>query len=219
MLPRVAVIDPVLTYSMPAAVTAVTGLDALTQLLEPFVSRRANPLTDALCVQGLERAARGLVRAYRDGGDCAAREDMALASLYGGMALANAGLGAVHGFAGSLGGMLRAPHGAICARLLPFVMEANVRALRQRKPEAAALGRYDEVARILTGAPSAVAADGVVWVHRLCAELGVPRLRDMGLDEAHIEQVVALSQRSSSMKPNPIELTAEELDSILRAAR
>jgi len=219
MLPHVAVIDPQLTYSMPSAVTAVTGLDALTQVLEPFVSRRANPLTDALCVQGLERAARGLRRAYRDGNDCQAREDMAVTSLLGGLALANAGLGAVHGFAGPLGGMLQAPHGAICARLLPFVMEANVRALRHRMPGASALGRYDEAARILTGVPNAVAADGVAWVHGLCVELGVPRLRDIGLAETHIQQVVAKSKRSSSMKPNPVELTAEELDSILRAAR
>ena len=126
MLPRLALLDPELTVTVPPDVTASTGLDALTQVLEPFVSSRANPLTDAVCRDGLTRAARSLRRVYDDGADIDAREDMALVSLYGGMALANAGLGAVHGFAGPLGGMLGAPHGALCARLLPGVITANI---------------------------------------------------------------------------------------------
>ena len=113
MLPRIAVIDPALTYDLPPAVTATTGMDALTQLIEPYVSSRANPLTDGICLQGLRCAVRSLRRAYADGGDRDARRDMAFASLCSGLALANAGLGAVHGFAGPLGGMYDAPHGAI----------------------------------------------------------------------------------------------------------
>ena len=151
MLPRLALVDPELTYSLPAAVTASTGLDALTQLIEPFTSSKANPLTDALCREGMMRAARSLRTAYEDGRDAAAREDMALASLFGGLALANAGLGVVHGFAGPVGGTFHAPHGAVCAAFLPHVMAVNARALRTRQPGSAALARYDEIARILTG--------------------------------------------------------------------
>ena len=141
MLPRLALVDPELTYSLPPAVTASTGLDALTQLIEPFTSSKANPLTDALCREGMMRAARSLRTAYEDGRDAAAREDMALASLFGGLALANAGLGVVHGFAGPVGGMFHAPHGAVCAAFLPHVMAVNARALRARQPGSAALAR------------------------------------------------------------------------------
>jgi len=153
MLPRWAVVDPLLTLSLPPALTASTGLDALTQLIEAFVSNRANPLTDGVCREGLQRAGRSLRRAFENGGDTDAREDMAVASLCSGIALANARLGAVHGFAGPLGGMTNAPHGVICGRLLPYVMHANVRALRDRAIDSPALSRFDEVARILTGKP------------------------------------------------------------------
>jgi alcohol dehydrogenase class IV len=137
MLPRVALVDPVLTHSLPPAVTASTGMDALAQLIEPFVSIKSNPLTDSFCREGMRRAAGSLQRAYEHGGDATAREEMSLASLLGGLALANAGLGAVHGFAGPIGGMFPAPHGAVCARLLPPVMAINVRALRERQGVAA----------------------------------------------------------------------------------
>ncbi|NPV65947.1 MAG: iron-containing alcohol dehydrogenase [Anaerolineae bacterium] len=217
MLPRLAIVDPELTYSLPPEVTASTGLDALTQLVEPFVSHRANPLTDALCREGLGRAARSLRRAVQ-APDPAAREDMALASLFGGLALANAALGAVHGFAGVLGGMFDAPHGAICARLLPFVMEANVRALQTRDPGNPALRRYDEAAHLLTGWLTATAADGVAWVHDLCRDLDVPPLSDYGLTEADFPAVVEGANRASSMKGNPIALTTEELTAILAQA-
>ncbi|MHC4705153.1 MAG: iron-containing alcohol dehydrogenase, partial [Planctomycetota bacterium] len=148
MLPRLAVVDPELTYLMPPSVTASTGLDALTQLIEVYVSNQANPLTDGICREGVIRAGRSLRRAYQDGSDHDAREDMATASLFGGLGLANAKLGAVHGFAGPLGGMFSAPHGVICARILPFVMEINVRALLGREPDSPALVRYDEVGRL-----------------------------------------------------------------------
>src|SRR5690606_6786032 len=123
----------------------------LTQLIEPYVSSRANPLTDGICVEGLPRAARSLRRAVENGRDPAAREDMALASLFGGLALANAGLGVVHGFAGPIGGMFAAPHGAVCAALLPHVMHANLRALQTRAPSHPGIRRYEELARLLTG--------------------------------------------------------------------
>ena len=140
MLPRVALVDPELTYGLPPSITAYTGLDALTQLIEPYVSSRANPLVDALCVEGIGRVAGALRRAYHDGADREARRDMALASLFGGLALANAGLGVVHGFASPLGGSWKAPHGALCAGLLPHGMAANVAALRARMPAASRPG-------------------------------------------------------------------------------
>lgn len=218
LLPRLAVVDPELTYSMPPAVTASTGLDALTQVMEPFVSNQANPLTDTICREGMRRAARALRRAYEDGRDAAAREDMALVSLLGGLALANAKLGAVHGFAGPVGGMFPAPHGVICARFLPHVMEANVRALQARAPDSPALARYDEIARILTGKPTAKAADGVAWVQELCEMLRVPPLSEYGLAEQDFPAVVEKARHASSMKGNPILLTDEELERILREA-
>jgi alcohol dehydrogenase class IV len=218
MLPRVALVDPVLTHTMPPAVTASTGLDALTQVIEPFVSSKRNPLTDGICREGMGRAARSLRRAYQRGDDAEARRDMALASLFGGLALANAALGAVHGFAAPAGGMFSAPHGALCARLLPFVMERNVAALRARSPNSPVLPRFDEVARILTGRPDASAEDGIAWVMGICDELAVPHLSAHGLVEAHFDTLVDKAAAASSMKGNPIELTRDELLEIVQRA-
>jgi alcohol dehydrogenase class IV len=218
MLPRIAVVDPELTYSMPPAVTASTGLDAFTQLLEAFVSKMANPLTDGICREGLSRASRSLERAYLDGHDASAREDMSLASLFGGLALANAKLGAVHGFAGPLGGMFAAPHGALCATLLPHVMEANIQALKSRAPESLSLKRYDEVAEIIIGRSNAGAIDGISWVKELCSTFEIPPLSDYGINEADFSMIVAKSRDASSMKGNPVMLTEEELFQILQKA-
>ncbi len=218
LLPRVALIDPELALGLPPALTASTGLDALTQLIEPYVSSRANPFTDALCVDGIRRVARSLRSAVENGRDLAARTDMALASLYGGLALANAGLGAVHGFAGPLGGMFPAPHGAICAALLPHVTSANLAALRTRLPDPAALTRYDEVARLLTGRANANATDGVAWLHALNADLRIPPLSHYGINAADFPAIVAASLKASSMKANPIALTTDELTTILHRA-
>jgi alcohol dehydrogenase class IV len=218
LLPRVALVDPELAVSLPPAVTASTGLDALTQLIEAYVCARPNPLTDALCVEGLRRAARALQRAVERGDDLAAREDMALAALFSGMALANAGLGAVHGFAAPIGGHFPAPHGAVCAALLPHVMAANLRALRERAPSHSSLARYDEVARLLTGSPTASADQGLEWVARLVRDLNIPPLQQHGVTRAEFEQLIEAAARASSMKANPIALTAEELAGVLEAA-
>jgi alcohol dehydrogenase class IV len=218
MQARVAVVDPELTYDLPPALTASTGLDALTQLIEPFVCNRANPMTDGLCVEGLRRAARSLRIAFSKGQDKEAREDMSVASLFGGLALANAGLGAVHGFAGPIGGSFPAPHGAICAALLPHVMAMNLRALRQRDPNGPALYRYDEVAWWLTGDSQAKADDGVKWVRALVTDLKVSRLGSFGIQQIHIADLVVKAAKASSMKANPIVLTPEELTEILEQA-
>lgn len=218
ILPTVALVDPVLTYTMPPAVTASTGLDAFTQVVECYASIRANPLTDAICCEGITRAARSLQDAYERGDDAAAREDVAIASLFGGLALANSKLGAVHGFAGPLGGMFPAPHGAVCGRLLPFVIEANVRALMERDPESQALRRYDEMGRIVTGSRDATSTDGERWVREVCERLAVPGLATYGITEGDFPAVIEKAARSSSMKGNPIVLTDVELRGILRQA-
>jgi alcohol dehydrogenase class IV len=218
MLPKVALVDPELTYALPPTVTAYTGLDALTQLIEPYVSARANPLTDALCVEGIGRAAGALGRAYRDGADQRARRDMALASLFGGLALANAGLGVVHGVAAPLGGSSNAPHGALCAALLPHGMAANIAALRLRAPFHPALDRYAAIARLLTGLKEASAEDGVEWVRALCAELSVPSLRAWEIAPADLPGVAEKASCASSMQANPLPLTGEELLAVLLAA-
>ena len=218
MLPRVALVDPELTYDVPPAVTAATGLDALTQLIEPFVSLRANPMTDAICREGLRHAVRSLRRAYEQGDDVAARRDMAFASLCGGLALANAGLGAVHGFAGPFGGMYDAPHGAICAALLAPVFAANVAALQARAPGHGALARYRELAVILTGQPGATVDDAAAWLRELVAALQAPGLASYGFTMADASGLIDKAQAASSMKANPIELTASELSTVLERA-
>ena len=218
MLPTAAIIDPELTYSLPPAITASTGLDALTQLIEPYTCNVPNPLVDAICREGMQRAARSLKRAYQNGEDAAAREDMSIAALFGGLALANARLGAVHGFAGPFGGLFPAPHGMICARLLPFVVETNVRALQQRSPNSPVLQRYAEVAQLLTRRSTAGASDVIEWLHQLCADLDVAPLSQFGFTAHDIPTVVAQAQKASSMKGNPIALTEEELQKILTEA-
>jgi alcohol dehydrogenase class IV len=217
MLPNLAVIDPELTYSMPPAITASTGLDAFTQVLEPFVSNKANPITDAICREGLTRAARSLRIAFDEGDNRAAREDMALASLCGGLALANAGLGAVHGFAGPIGGMFPALHGAVCARLLPYVMEANIRQLNHHA-DANALARFSELSRILTNNPNSTLNDGIAWVQDLCNHLHVPPLSAYGITNTHIPGIVDKSKNASSMKGNPVVLPDDVLVRVLEQA-
>jgi alcohol dehydrogenase class IV len=218
MLPAVALVDPELTYTLPPAITASTGLDALTQCIEPFVSPKGNPLTDGVAREGMRRVAGALRRAFQDGGDVDARADMCVASLCGGLALANAKLGAVHGFAAPLGGMFPIPHGVACARLLAPVVAANVRALRERAAGSPALARYDETARILTGRAGARAEDAAAWLATLVDELGVPRLGTYGVTAGEVERVVAQARRASSMQGNPVTLTDEELQGALAAA-
>jgi alcohol dehydrogenase class IV len=175
-------------------------------------------MVDALCVEGIGRVAHALRRAYHDGADREARRDMALASLFGGLALANAGLGVVHGFAAPLGGSWKAPHGALCAALLPQGIAANVAALRARAPQHTALERYATIARLLTGRNDAGTQDGIDWIQTLCAELNVPKLRAWGITEADLPGVVEKAARASSMQANPLQLTREELLGVIAAA-
>ena len=215
MLPILAVLDPELTVSMPPSVTAATGMDALTQLIEAFVSNQSNPLTDGICREGIVRAARFLPKAFENGRDMEARENMLMASLFGGLALANAKLGAVHGFAAPIGGKYSIPHGLVCARLLSPVIKKNISALTTRSPDAPALARYAEVARILTGSVSATASDGIAWVDTLCKTFNMPSLFEYGLQKTDFPELAELAAQASSMKGNPIVLTGDELMEIL----
>jgi alcohol dehydrogenase class IV len=223
MLPSVALVDPDLLAGLPAEVLASSGLDALSQLIEPFVSARANPLTDGFAREGLRRSAAALRRAYtaaRLGVVVAPadREALALASLLGGLSLANAGLGAVHGFAAPVGGLFDAPHGAVCAALLGPVMEINVAALRARDPGGPALVRYQELAALVTGNPAATIEEGLAWVAALCRALDVPGLARYGMGESDVAAVVDKARVASSMKGNPIALTDAELSEIATRA-
>ena len=218
MLPRIALVDPELTYSMPPEVTASTGLDALTQLVEPFLSTRRNPMVDAICREGIRRAAGALLRAYQNGVDEQARLEMSLASMMGGLALANAGLGAVHGFAGPFGGMYPAPHGAICAALLPHVMKVNLGVLEREAVGGDLRARFDEVAQIITGESDARAVDGVGWITTQSIEMDIPGLGSYGLSRPGFSDLIEKASVSSSMKGNPVPLSTEDLHQILELA-
>lgn len=215
MLAALAVVDPELTIDLPTTITASTGLDALTQAIEPYVSVRANALTDLFCAEGMLRVRRSLARACQNGDDKDARSDMSYASLLGGLSLANAGLGVVHGFAGPIGGMFDAPHGAICAALLPYGVDVNVRALRAR---GLSVDRFQQAARILTGLPQAKAEDAAVWLHALCETLDVKPLRHYGIGQEHVAPLIAKASQSSSMKGNPCVLTQTELEEVIGPA-
>ena len=226
LLPRVALVDPELTHGVPPEVTAATGLDALTQVLEPYVSKARGPLTDALCLEGLTRGARSLRRAFENGNDADAREDLAVTSLFGGLALANSKLGAVHGFAGPLGGRYQAPHGALCARLLPEVMRANLEALRDTAGDSAhrdsaqvdardVVDRYAAIARIFTCRRDARPEDGIEWVEALVQDLEIPRLSAYGASWGDFDTLVESAAAASSMKGNPVELSRPALVKIL----
>jgi len=218
MIPRVALVDPLLTVSSPPPVTAASGLDALTQCLEPFVSVQATPLTDGLAREGLRRAGTGLRAAYADGSDIAARADMAMCSLLGGMALANAKLGAVHGLAGVIGGTADVPHGIACAALLAPVIEANVRVARSSPAGAGVLARYTEAAQLLTGDSAADLADGLAWIRETLTLLHVPGLASFGLRPQQAEDIAAKALVSSSMKGNPVPLSEADLRAIVLQA-
>jgi len=217
MLPTVALLDPRLTLSVPPSVTATTGLDALTQVIEPYVSRFANPLTDALCSDGIKRGATALHTAFNEPDNLTARTEMMYVSLLGGLGLANAKLGAVHGFAGTLGGVTGAAHGAICGCLLPHVTKANIHALRAAD-DATTLAKYQMIARWLMGKTDATLDELVEWLFALTATLNTPTLGQMGLHAESISAVVTQSQRSSSMKGNPVTLSPDVLAAILQAA-
>jgi len=218
MLPDIAILDPVLTYSMPREVTASTGLDAFTQVIEPYVSIKANMLTDSICKEGIKRISRSLLKAFNNPNNKKAREDMCIGSLFGGIALANAKLGAVHGFAGPMGGMIGAPHGVVCGIILPYVIKANIKALQERKPSSEVFKKYEKVAKIVTKNEKAKPKDLIQWTDELYEKLNMPHLSEVDLKEGQIEELVGKAKISNSMKGNPIVLTDKELRGIVKDA-
>jgi alcohol dehydrogenase class IV len=220
LLARAAVVDPDLGEGVPRGTRAASGMDTLCQLIESYTSNRAQPWTDALAVKGLGAAL--FLRSSCDvPAESGAREGMALAALWSGVALSNAGLGAVHGFAAPIGANFPVPHGVVCAALLPPVMAANIAALRAQSPDHPVLKRYAEIGRILArtdGDDGAAADAGVEAVERLVRELEIPRLGHFGLAGQHVPQMVALARKASSMKFNPVVLSDETLAEALRRA-
>ncbi|MGS4946513.1 iron-containing alcohol dehydrogenase [Meridianimarinicoccus sp. RP-17] len=212
MLPVLAVVDPALTDGAPRAVTLASGLDAVTQVIEPYVCNRANRLTDALCRDAIPLGLSALVR-LMTGEDPRARDDMAWVSLCGGLALANAGLGAVHGLAGPVGGVSNAPHGAVCGVLLPHVVAANgAVATGQAAARIAEVRGW--IADTLGGVPDDAPDTLATW----SAAQGLPGLGAMGLDRVDLAGVAAAAAGSSSMKANPVPLGADMLEAVLERA-
>ena len=201
LLPRAVLIDPQLAVGVPPHVTASSGMDALCQCIEAYVSSGASPMTDAVAIQGVALAGRFLRRAFDDGQDLEAREGMALAALFSGIALTNAGLGAVHGFAAPLGANFQVPHGIVCGVLLPHVIDAN-------RAAGAAPGKYADVDRALPG--------GLGRCRELVGELRLPGLSTFGVTEADVGPMVDLAKRASSMRYNPVVLSDVALREILR---
>jgi alcohol dehydrogenase class IV len=223
LLARVALVDPELQLQVSPEVTARSGMDALTQCIEAYTSKNANPLTDPLAREGIERAIIALPQAYEQGSNVEARSSMALSALLSGVALTNAGLGAVHGFAAPMGARYPVPHGTVCAILLPYCTQANIEALQKIDREHPALLRYAQVGACFTfGQPPGDLDQSleelVDDLHELGRRLNIPRLRDYGVKDDHIADVVAAAQKANSMKTNPVALSAEELTDVLRAA-
>jgi alcohol dehydrogenase class IV len=221
LMPRLALVDPALTDSLPPAVTASTGLDALTQCLESYLALKANPFTDALALEGMNRAARSLSRAYH--GDAPdARDDMSLAALFSGICLANAGLGAVHGLAAALGGKFPVPHGAACGLLLPHVFSANAKALAAAADGRPTLVKCLRIADIFL--PGEGGNDGRRLARlsdrlfELVAEMKIPGLASYGITTADLPALAAAAKNAGSMKQNPVILPESTLIDILRAA-
>ncbi len=211
MIPDIALVDPALTYSMTPEVTAYTGMDALTQVIEPYLTRKRNAFTDAFAKEGMQRGAGALERAYKNAGDHEARRQMAYTSLMGGLSLANAGLGAAHGFAGPFGGLFEAPHGAICAALIPHVMHVNLTLAREQKDDQDLLDRFHNVASFLTGSPRATAEEGVQWLISLAETLAIPALSTYGFKHEDFDVLIKKASVSSSMKGNPIQLSEADM--------
>jgi len=204
LLPRLVIIDPELAVGVPQPVTAASGMDALCQCIESYVSKNANPVTDALAKHGVELAHAHLQRACEHGHDIDARAAMASCALISGITLTNAGLGAVHGFAAPLGANFPVPHGVVCAALLPGVIRANLDESRRQ-------GRTGVVDKYLT-------LGDLDWVRALAREIQIPPLSKFGLGAGDVDAMVQLAKQASSMKYNPVVLPDEALRDVLLEA-
>jgi alcohol dehydrogenase class IV len=214
-VPDMAIVDPKLTISCPGSITAASGMDCFTQLTEAYLSDKANDFTDMFALRGLEAIKTSLTRSYLDGHDIAARNGMSFAALTSGICLANAGLGVVHGFASSLGGMHDIPHGVICGTLMAVANEVNIRKLRKESGNDSALKKYASLGRLfldeeLKGDDYYI--DGFVrYLYSLNDELKLPRLGKYGINENEIDEICSATE----CKNNPVKLNMEELKEII----
>ncbi|MDX1301962.1 iron-containing alcohol dehydrogenase [Photobacterium sp.] len=213
MLPDLAIVDPTLTYGMDPVLSGCCGMDAFTHLMEAYVCGAPNPLTDMVCEEGLRRLAGAIIPACEDD-DPRARSDMSFAAMLGGMALANAKLGAAHGLASALGGRIDSPHGLITAQLAPFVMQENILAAREAG-RADVLNRYRQLACIVTGRINAEDIDGILWTKRTLKRLNLPPVSQFGLCDTMFDDVAEDALRSNAIKGNPLPLNKQRLQGIL----
>lgn len=213
---EIALIDPELTLSIPPETTIFSGMDAFTQVIEPYVSLKANRFTDMLCLDAIHTAVNALPGVYQNGQDLHYRTEMSWVSLLSGLCLANAGLGAVHGFAAVIGGMFHAAHGAVCASLLPFVIQGNLAALKKRgEKESSYYQRYINIFKIVAGKENVSIQEGLEWFIQLVHKFHIPCLKDFGIRRDDFLGIIRQAKNASSMKANPVVLDEEELLAIL----
>jgi len=217
------ILDPELLGSCPKPLIAANGMDALTQLIESYVSSKANPLTDALSLSGIQAVKKGLFAWYDSAGDIDAQAEMAYAALLSGITLAQVGLGSVHGLASPLGAFFPIPHGVVCGTLLAEATDLNIRVMQLREPENIALKKYADIGRLLSDETDEVIASDqqareflVEQLHRWTERLDLPVLSSLGVTEDDLDHIVENS-RGSSMKTNPIVLTDDEIKQLLLA--
>ncbi len=219
LIPKVALIDPELMVNVSPEVTAYCGLDALTQLLESYTSIKSQPITDSLAILGIRRIIKSLIFVYENGDDVSSREDIAFAALLSGICLANAGLGAVHGFASPIGGMLGIPHGVVCGALLAPVIEENIRQMVAEIPFNETLAKYATLGELLVDLvfeDIREAADRVIeYTEQISRILKIPKLSKYGLTEKYFDKIIEKAKISSSMRYNPVKLSDEALHRIL----
>ena len=215
-VPDVALPDPELTLDCPPDITAASGMDCFTQLTEAFLSDKASEFTDAFALRGLMAIKTSLLKSVTDGKDIEARSGMSFAALCSGICLANAGLGTVHGFASSVGGMFDIPHGLVCGTLMAPANRVTVRELRRTRPDSPALKKYVELGKLFLnreGQPDEFYVDGFVeYLYEMASRINLPGLAGFGLKEADVELICAQTEN----KNNPVKLGMEELMEILR---
>lgn len=215
LVPDIALVDPELTLNCPPDITAASGMDCFTQLIEAYLSDKSNKYTDALAIEGFKSIKSSLKRSYTNGEDIEARAGMSFAALISGICLANAGLGVVHGFASSIGGMYNIPHGLVCGTLMAISNEVNVRELRKKSNNITALKKYAFLGELFLdekGKTDKYYMDGFIrFLHDLTQELKLPGLRTCGLQEKDVELVC----KKTEIKNNPIKLAVEDLIEIV----
>jgi alcohol dehydrogenase class IV len=216
-VPDIAIVDPELTLSCPADITAASGMDCFTQLTESFLSDKASEYTDALAWEGLKALKSSLVQAYHNGDDISSRTGMSFAALTSGICLANAGLGVVHGFASAAGGMFSIPHGAVCGTLMAPANAITVRELRRGAGNTEILNKYIRLGRLFIekeGEQDDFYIDGFIdYLRKLSDELNLPHLSQYGIKEEDIEPICRITE----LKNNPVNLNTEDLMEILRS--